>query len=445
MLALNETLEARLAELREEARTLEVLNRTGIAIGAELDLERLVQIVTDAGVELSGAQFGAFFYNVVRPDGEAYTLYSLSGAPREAFAKFPMPRNTAVFEPTFRGTATVRSADIVADPRYGKSEPYKGMPPGHLPVRSYLAVPVLSRGGEVLGGLFFGHAQPGMFSERAERILVGVAAQAAVAIDNARLYQTSVREIGARTEAEVRLQELNRTLERRAEERAQQLAASVTKLEESERRFRMLVEGVTDYAIFMLDPGGTIINWNPGAERIKGYSRSEIVGQHFSRFYTDDDKRKGIPRKALETAARTGKYEAEGWRVRKDGRSFWASVVINAIRTSDGTLAGFAKVTRDLTERRAVEEHLRQSQKMEGIGQLTGGVAHDFNNLLTIIIGNLETIQRHLREDNVDGARLQRLADNAMRGARRAESQLTGCLRFPASNPSNPNLSILGA
>ena len=294
LLALNETLEARLAELREEARTLEVLNRTGIAIGAELDLERLVQIVTDAGVELSGAQFGAFFYNVVRPDGEAYTLYSLSGAPREAFAKFPMPRNTAVFEPTFRGTATVRSADIVADPRYGKSEPYKGMPPGHLPVRSYLAVPVLSRGGEVLGGLFFGHAQPGTFSERAERILVGVAAQAAVAIDNARLYQTSVREIGARTEAEVRLQELNRTLERRAEERAQQLAASVTKLEESERRFRMLVEGVTDYAIFMLDPGGTIINWNPGAERIKGYSRSEIVGQHFSRFYTDDDKRNGI-------------------------------------------------------------------------------------------------------------------------------------------------------
>lgn len=119
--------------------------------------------------------------------------------------------------------------------------------------------------------------------------------------------------------------------------------------------------------------------------------------------------------------------------------------MINAIRTSDGTLAGFAKVTRDLTERRAVEEHLRQSQKMEGIGQLTGGVAHDFNNLLTIIIGNLETIQRHLREDNVDGARLQRLADNAMRGARRAESRLTGCLRFPASNASNPNLSILGA
>jgi PAS fold len=125
LLSVNETLEARVAELREEAHTLEVLNRTGIAIGAELDLERLIQIVTDAGVELSGAQFGAFFYNVTREDGEAYTLYTLSGAPREAFAKFPMPRKTQTFEPTFRGTGTVRSADILADPRYGKMEPCK--------------------------------------------------------------------------------------------------------------------------------------------------------------------------------------------------------------------------------------------------------------------------------------------------------------------------------
>ena len=147
-----ETLEAEVAELREEARALEVLNRTGTALAAELDLGRLVQIVTDAGVELSGAEFGAFFYNVVRPDGEAYTLYTLSGAPREAFAAFPMPRNTQVFEPTFRGIGVLRSADILADPRYGKMAPYHGMPPGHLPVRSYLAVPVTSRTGEVLGG-----------------------------------------------------------------------------------------------------------------------------------------------------------------------------------------------------------------------------------------------------------------------------------------------------
>jgi GAF domain-containing protein len=130
LLALNETLEARIAELREEARTLEVLNRTGTALAAELSLERLVQTVTDAAVDLTRAQFGAFFYNVIDESGEAYTLYSLSGVPREAFANFPMPRNTPVFEPTFRGEAAVRSDDILADPRYGHNPPYNGMPAG---------------------------------------------------------------------------------------------------------------------------------------------------------------------------------------------------------------------------------------------------------------------------------------------------------------------------
>ena len=444
LLSVNETLEARVAELREEARALEVLNRTGIAIGAELDLERLVQIVTDAGVELSGAQFGAFFYNVTRDDGEAYTLYTLSGAPREAFAKFPMPRNTQIFEPTFRGVGPVRSPDILADPRYGKMEPYRGMPPGHLPVRSYLAVPVLSRGGEVLGGLFFGHPQPAMFSARAERILMGLAAQAAVAIDNSRLYQTSVREVAARREAEEQLQELNRNLEQRATQRAEQLAASINKLEESEQRFRMLVEGVNDYAIYMLDPTGTVVNWNPGARRIKGYEREEIVGQHFSRFYTEEDRRDRIPYKVLETAARTGKYEAEGWRVRKDGTRFWASVLVNALRNPAGEVIGFAKVTRDLTERRAAEERLLQSQKMEGIGRLTGGVAHDFNNLLTIIIGNLEALHRHLNEEELDVTRLKRSADNAMRGARRAESLTQRLLAFSRQQPLEPKSVDLG-
>jgi PAS domain S-box-containing protein len=444
LLAVNETLEARVRELREEARALEVLNRTGVAIGAELDLERLVQIVTDAGTELSGAQFGAFFYNVLRPDGEAYTLYALSGVPREAFASFPMPRNTAVFEPTFRGTGTLRSPDILADPRYGKSEPYYGMPPGHLPVRSYLAVPVLSRTGEVLGGLFYGHAQPGMFSERAERILMGLAAQAAVAIDNSRLYRTSVQEVAARRQAEEKLQELNRTLEERVTERAQQLAASAARLEDVERRFRILVEGVTDYAIYLLDPGGAIVNWNPGAERIKGYRREEIIGQHFSRFYTDEDRQTGLPRRALGTAADTGKYEAEGWRLRKDGSRFWAGVVINAIRDAKGEIVGFAKITRDLTERKAAEERLHQAQKMEGIGQITGGVAHDFNNLLTVIIGNLEALQRHLGEHSPETDRLRRSAENAMRGARRAESLTQRLLAFSRQQPLNPQSVDIG-
>jgi PAS domain S-box-containing protein len=438
LLALNETLEARVAEVREEARALEVLNQTGTAVAAEHDLEKLVQIVTDAGVELSHASFGAFFYNIIREDGEAYTLYTLSGAPREAFAQFPMPRNTAIFEPTFRGRGPMRSDDILADARYGKSAPYHGMPEGHLPVRSYLAVPVTSRSGEVLGGLFFGHPQPRVFTDRAERLVTGLAAQAAVAIDNARLYQVSQREIAARKGAEQELQELNQSLEERANQRARELAASVTQLEDTERRFRLLVESVTDYAIFMLDPGGHVINWNPGAARAKGYSSNEIVGRHFSAFYTPEDLAAGIPQRALRAATETGKFEAEGWRVRKDGSRFWASVVINAIKGSEGEILGFAKVTRDLTERRAADERARQAQKMEGVGQLTGGVAHDFNNLLTIIIGNLETLQRNIRRPDLDIDRLERSVGNAMRGARRAESLTQRLLAFSRQQPLDP-------
>ena len=444
LLALNETLEARVIEAREESKVLDTLNTTGIAVAAEHDLQRLVQMVTDAGVELSHAQFGAFFYNILDEKGESYTLYTISGVPREAFAKFPMPRNTAIFEPTFRGTGTMRSADILADPRYGKNSPHNGMPKGHLPVRSYLAVPVVSRAGEVLGGLFFGHAQPGVFTARAERLVTGLAAQAAVAIDNARLYDGSKREIAARAQAEQDLQRLNQTLEQRAEERAKQLAASTAKLQDTEQRFKLLVEGVTDYAIYMLDPNGHIVNWNPGAERAKGYKREEVVGRHFSTFYTEEDRKAEIPLRALSIATQTGKYEAEGWRVRKDESRFWASVVINAIRDAKGDLIGFAKITRDLTERRAAEERAQQAQKMEGIGQLTGGVAHDFNNLLTIILGNLETLQRNLNVPAIDVQALKRSADNAMTGARRAESLTQRLLAFSRQQPLDPKPLDLG-
>ena len=444
LLAVNETLEARVAQVREEARALEVLNRTGIAVAAELDLERLVQMVTDAGVELSHAEFGAFFYNVLKAGGESYTLYTLSGVPRSAFEKFPMPRNTAIFEPTFRGRGPVRSDDILDDPRYGKSAPYHGMPEGHLPVRSYLAVPVTSRSGDVLGGLFFGHARPGVFTSRAEQIVTALAAQAAVAIDNSRLHQTSQLEIEARREAERNLQALNQTLEQRAEERARQLAASLGRLEDTERRFRLLVEGVSDYAIYMLDSEGHVVNWNPGAERIKGYSSAEILGRHFREFYTPEDQADDVPTKALAVARQSGKFETENWRMRKDGTRFWASVLINAIKDTKGECIGFAKITRDLTEKRAADERARQTQKMEGIGQLTGGVAHDFNNLLTIIIGNVETMTRSLNGDAVDIDRLRRLAANVMQGARRAESLTQRLLAFSRQQPLDPKPVDIG-
>jgi signal transduction histidine kinase/DNA-binding response OmpR family regulator len=302
------------ALLRERTDALEVLNRTGSAVAAELDLANVVQAVTDAGVELTKAAFGAFFYNVVTEAGEAYRLYSLSGAPREAFASFPMPRNTAIFAPTFAGQRVVRSNDITEDPAFGRSAPHHGMPEGHLPVRSYLAVPVKSRNGEVLGGLLFGHEAAGVFDERAEHVMTGLAAQAAVAIDNARLYEAAHREIERRRMVETQLHALNADLENR--------------------------------------------------------------------------------------------------------------------------------VSVEVGERMKVEAALREAQKMEAVGQLTGGVAHDFNNLLTVIIGGLETVRRNLPDDN---SRTRRALDMATNGANRAATLTQRLLAFSRRQPLDPRPLDLNA
>jgi PAS domain S-box-containing protein len=301
--------------LKDETRTLSILQRAGSALNREPDLDRLVQTVTDAGVELTGAEFGAFFYNVENDAGESYMLYTLSGAPRSAFETFPMPRNTAVFAPTFNGEGIIRSDDITADRRYGHNAPRAGMPEGHLPVRSYLAVPVFSRTGQVTGGLFFGHSAVGVFGERSERGMISLAAEAGVAIDNAHLSRAAQREIAERRRAEEALQQLNATLEQQVAERTEEL--------------------------------------------------------------------------------------------------------------------------------RRNEEALRQSQKMDAVGQLTGGVAHDFNNLLQIIIGNLETLQRHLGGES---GRLQRSASNAMKGAQRAAALTQRLLAFSRRQPLDPksvNVNVL--
>lgn len=197
------------SNLRRQAARLESLNKTAGLLAGQLDLDQVVQTVTDSGVALTGAQFGAFFYNVVDDKGESYMLYTLSGVPRSEFSKFPMPRNTKVFAPTFEGRGVVRSDDITADERYGQNEPHRGMPKGHLPVRSYLAVPVMAPDGNVVGGLFFGHAERGRFSADHEALVVAVAGQAAVAIENARLFKTAQKEIEQRKHAEARLEELN--------------------------------------------------------------------------------------------------------------------------------------------------------------------------------------------------------------------------------------------
>jgi signal transduction histidine kinase/DNA-binding response OmpR family regulator len=308
--------------IREEAQLLEELNRVGNTVAAEINLERAVQVVTDAATTLSRAAFGAFFYNVINDRGESYTLYTLSGAPREAFSKFPQPRNTEVFAPTFRGEAIIRSADITEDPRYGRNAPHRGHPPGHLPVRSYLAVPVVSHSGEVLGGLFFGHPEVGVFDERAERLVVGIATQAAIAIDKARLFQAAQSEIERRKHIEAALREDEQLLEAKVEQRTAEL------------------------------------------------------------------------------------------------------------------LAANDRLRREAIERQRVEAQLRQAQKMEAIGQLTGGVAHDFNNLLTIVIGNIDSIQRNL--DGETSTRTKRWIDNAMHGARRAASLTQHLLAFSRRQPLAP-------
>jgi PAS domain S-box-containing protein len=335
-----------LADLRDERDTLDAVHEIGRLLSAELNLDRLVQAATDAATSLTGAEFGAFFYNIVNEQGESYQLYTISGVPREAFSSFPMPRATNLFGPTFRGEGTIRIGDVRNDPRYGTMAPYHGMPPGHLPVCSYLAVPVMSRSGEVLGGLFFGHSQPNVFTEKAERNVQTLVGPLAIAMDNARLFGEALR---AMEEAR----------------RANELQAATEALRQSEERFRLLVEQVKDYAIFLLDPQGNIATWNEGAERFMGYTASEIIGQHFSRFYTAEDIARRHPWNELEITVLEGRYEEEGWRLRKDGSRFWTNVVITALRDAKGELSGFAKVTRDLTEQRAREREQAEAQLAE--------------------------------------------------------------------------------
>lgn len=213
-------------------------------------------------------------------------------------------------------------------------------------------------------------------------------------------------------------------------------------LNESENHFRLLVGNVTDYALYMLDPEGRVTNWNLGGQRIKGYLPDEIIGQHFSRFYTAADREAGKPARALQTAREKGRYEEEGWRVRKDGTFFWASVIIDPVRNDAGELIGFAKITRDITERREaqlkldrMQKQLAESQKMDALGQLTGGVAHDFNNLLMAVTGNARLIKRHATDPRVVKA-----ADHIEASIQRGAALTRQLLTFARRQQVNPVL-----
>ncbi len=269
----------------EQAQSLQVLNTTGAALAAELDLDNIVQLVTDAGVRIAGAQFGAFFYNLLDERGESYMLYALSGADRSEFDKFPMPRNTAIFGPTFTGEGVVRSDDITKDARYGRNAPRQGMPDGHLPVRSYLAVPVLSRAGGVLGGLFFGHQDAGVFNEGAENLVKGIAGQAAIAIDNARLYQAAQTEIDQRRRVEAQqvllINELNHRVKNTLAT-VQSIVAQTSRRGASAPDMRHAIEG----RLLALSAAHDLLtrhNW-------EGADLRDVVDRASAAFRTDDGR-----------------------------------------------------------------------------------------------------------------------------------------------------------
>jgi PAS domain S-box-containing protein len=212
-------------------------------------------------------------------------------------------------------------------------------------------------------------------------------------------------------------------------------------LVESERRFRLLVGSVIDYALFTLDLNGIIQSWNPGAERVKGYTADEVVGKHFSIFYTAEARESGEPERVLSTVRNEGRFEGKGWRVRKNGTRFGANVVIDPIRDEDGHLIGFTKITRDITEQRTLEQardQLYQAQKMESVGQLTGGVAHDFNNLLTAVGGSLSLVKQLTTDP-----RAIRLLETAESGVARGSRLTQQLLAFSRQHPVKPEESNL--
>jgi len=404
--------------LQHSEEELRVLQRVGATLSSELDLKKLVQTVTDAGRELSEAAFGAFFYNAVASDGEKYLLYTLSGAPIEAFERFGMPRNTAVFAPTFAGERTIRVDDILKYPHYGKNPPNHGMPKGHLPVRSYLAVPVISRSREVLGGLFYGHPQPGVFTERAERLVEGVAKQAAIAIDNARLFETVKRE---RIQAEIAAERL-----RESEADARRL------LELHQTTMTNMGEGM-----YTVDTQGLVTYMNPEAERLFGWKCKELLGRrmHDVTHYKHPD---GSPFPIEQCAGfqvlHQGKVikDFEDSFIRKDGSFFPVSYSSSPLRGHDGELTGLVVVFRDITERKRSEEALRRADKLAATGQLAAAVAHEINNPMQALTNLMGLISYQCSQDE-NARHLSAMAQNELRRMAQIAKQMLAFHRDTAT------------
>jgi PAS domain S-box-containing protein len=351
--------------LRERTRHLETLNRFSRSLSSDLDLERIVQTVTDIATELSGAKFGAFFYNVTDNKGERYLLYTLSGAPREAFAHLGLPRNSAVFAPTFAGTNNVRSDDIRADPRYGKGAPHYGMPKGHLPVVSYLAVPVVSRSGEVHGGLFFGHDRPAVFTKESEEVVRGIAAHAANAIDNARLLEAAHAEIADG---------------RRTQERQRQRAEMA--LKDSEARLQEAL-AVGQVMAFEWDAGTGVSHRSQNAAEMLGLQLGHAgLGSHdefLARVHPDD--RAHVTTLMYGLTLTTPSYAVQFRYIRPDGLEVWLEETARGVFDASGRCVRVKGLRRDISEGKRAEE--RQAM-------LIAELDHRVKNVLSCVAAVVE-------------------------------------------------------
>lgn len=326
----------------KETSVLELLVNTSKLISSEVNLEKLVQRITDLGTELTGAAFGAFFYNVINQSGEKYVLYTISGVPKEAFSKFPMPRNTAIFNPTFQGLGIVRYDDVTKQPHFGQNAPYHGMPKGHLPVRSYLAAPVISAfDGEVFGGLFFGHPEPGVFTEDTEKLVSGIAGQAAIAMSNARLFDEKQR-------SENKLREQNAVIN--------------------------TITSNASQALFMLDDRQFCTYMNPAAVAMTGFTLEEVRDKPLHSYiqHTHPDGRHFPLEESLidQALSKRIQIQGEGYFNHKHGHMYSVVFTASPIIESDVPRGTVIEV-RDTTDqkRQAAEQKQREESAKELLEQ----------------------------------------------------------------------------
>lgn len=393
--------------VEDELRCLKLNNETGGLIASELNLEKLVNAVVDAGVSIVGADFGAFFYNTIGDEGEALVLYALSGAEREAFSSFPQPRATAVFAPTFHGEGIIRSPDITQDARYGLSAPHHGMPAGHLPVRSYIAVPVMSRSGEVLGGLFFGHSEVGRFGPDHERVIGGIANHAAAALDNSRLY--------AEARNEIRLREL-----------------AEASLRESDRRLNAVLDNAT-VAVFLMNDRQQCIYMNAAAEQLTGYTMAETADRplhdviHHTR---PDGSHYPLEECPIDRAFPQGRQEqGEDVFVHKDGSLYPVAFTASPVQNEANKIIGTVIEVRDISEEkrsqearallmREVDHRARNALAVvQSLVHLTHGKdLEDYKSILMGRVSALARAQTSLTQQQWEGADLRELVEAEVGG-----------------------------